>query len=204
MDHSEESGSEYAGSGGDDQDERGILLSQSRKKRKSAARKGLHNAARRRTMTQEERLEEERAVQEAFDTTLMKLQEVDKVIEAETDRENGTIPYQVQLEWLDLAAYLLDSFRTTKALFPSDGKKRYLGSRKGYKKKQNGTEHVQDEENVDEQAAGIAERLQASLNEDESGNVDEADMNVERDAYRGVSFDDWALLAVKVRGRPLS
>lgn len=204
IDQSEESGSEFGASGGDEQDERGILLSQSRKKRKSAARRRLHNAVRRRTMTQEERLEEERAAQEAFDTTLMKLQELDKTMELEIDSPTAGVPEQLQLEWLDSASYLMDSFRTTKALFPSDGKKRYLGSRRrGYKRKQNGTEQSLDEPNVDEQAAGIAERLQASLNDDETGYLEEQDMNIEQDAYRGVSFDDWALLAVRVRERCL-
>lgn len=203
FENSDESGSEYAGSDGDGQDRRGILLSQTRKKRKSATRKRLDNAVRRRTMTQEERLDEERAVQEVFDHNLLRLQEVDKHIEEKTDSENGKIPEYLQMEWLDLASHMLDLFRTTKALFPSDGKKRYFGSRKGYRRKQKGIQHLQaeEEENVDDQAAGIAERLQASLHDDEVANFEESDMHFEENAYRGVNFDDWALLAVRVSAK---
>lgn len=196
--HTDESASEYADGGADGHDDRGILLSQRSKKRKSATRKRLDNVARRRTMTQEERMHEESAIQEAFDTSLLRLQEVDRQIEEETDPQTGKIPEYLHLEWLDLASHLLDIFRTTKALFPSDGKKRYFASRQGYKRKQNGVGEHQEEENVDEQAAGIAERLQASLHDEEMLNPEEPDMHVEQNSYRGVSFDDWALLAVRV------
>lgn len=198
MEHSDESASEYAASDTEGQNERGILLSQSRKKRKSATRKRLDNAVRRRTMTQEERIDEERAVQEAFDNTLLRLQDIDKQMEEDKDPETGKTPELLHLEWLDSASHLLDTFRTTKALFPSDGKKRYFGSRKGYRRKQKGVQDHEEEENVDEQAAGIAERLQASLHDDETGNYEELDMHFEQNAYRGVSFDDWALLTVRV------
>jgi hypothetical protein len=150
-------------------------------------------------MTQEERIDEERAVQEAFDHTLLRLQDVDKQIEEDTDPETRTIPEYLQVEWIDLASHMLDIFRTTKALFPSDGKKRYFGSRKGCRRKQKGVQNQEEEEeNVDEQAAGIAERLQ------EVGSFEEFDMNFEQNAYRGVSFDDWALLAVRVSSESCS
>ena len=156
-------------------------------------------------MTQEERIDEERAVQEAFDHTLLRLQDVDKQIEEDTDPETGKIPEYLQVEWIDLASHMLDIFRTTKALFPSDGKKRYFGSRKGYRRRQKGVQNQEEEEeNVDEQAAGIAERLQASLHDDEVGSFEEFDMNFEQNAYRGVSFDDWALLAVRVSSESCS
>lgn len=199
MEGSEESGSEYTMSGGEEQDEYGILISQSRKKRTSAARRRIRNAARRRIMTQEERLEEERAVQEAFDATLLKLQEVDRQIERETELESDSISEYLQLEWIDLASHLLDNFRTTKALFPSDGKKRYFATSRPFRRKKKGNGQLEEEENVDEQAAGIAERLHASLQDEENSMIDEPDMNVEQDSYRGVSFDDWALLTVRVR-----
>lgn len=34
---------------------------------------------------------------------------------------------------------------------------------------------------------------------EEQGNNDEPDANVQNDAYRGISFDQWARLAVRVR-----
>lgn len=142
-------------------------------------------------------MEEERSVQEAFDASLHRLHEVDQQIDEGTDPEPGEIPEHLHLEWLDLASHLLDIFRTTKALFPSDGKKKYIGIKKGFKRKQQGVDE-QEEENVDEQAAGIAERLQASLQDEEQGDNDGPDMNVEQNAYRGVSFDEWAALAVRV------
>jgi general transcription factor 3C polypeptide 3 (transcription factor C subunit 4) len=209
LDYSDDSGSDFQDSGSETQ-ERGLLLSQRRKKRKTASRKRLDYAARRRTLTLEERLEEERTVQEAFDSSLLKLQEVDRAIEEAALHNNGhndgnEVPESLHLEWLDLASYLIDTFRTTKGLFPSDGKKKYLGGfRKSYKRRnkkvkdgQNVAEEEEEEPDVDDQAAGIAERLHASLADDDM-QFEEPDSNVEHNAYRGVTFDDWAGLTVRV------
>lgn len=195
--HSDASGSNNGESGSEVGDGTGLLLSRRRKKRRSASRKRVYNATRRRTLTQEERLEEERAAQEAFDASLLRLQEVDKQFENLAGSGSAEIAEQLSLEWVDLASHLLDTFRTTKALFPSDGKKRYVGSKRLHIRKPKGTEQ-EAEENVDEQAAGIAERLHASLHDEEMEAGEGSDMVLEQDAFRGISFDDWAALAVRV------
>lgn len=196
--HSDESGSGDMDGGGESAVNTGLLLSQRRKKRKSASQRRLNNAARRKaSMTYDERMQEERAIQDAFDANLLRLHEVDRMMEETVDPTTGTTSENLQLEWLDIVSYLIDTFRTTKPLFPSDGKKRYMGGFGGRQYKRRQQDMVDEQLGVDEQAAGIAERLEASLANDDMV-VDEPDMNVEGHAYRGVTFDEWAALAVRV------
>ena len=155
-------------------------------------------------MTREERVAQEIEEQEAFDDVLMKLREIDGLLGEPTESdlfshlahyEGGGLESPEVYEWLDCAAYLVDTYRTTRALFPSDGKKKYTGIFKASKR------HHKTVLNVDEQAQDIAQRLQASMVDDERP-ADEPDdnVNVAEDAYRKVSFDEWARIAVRVSG----
>jgi len=91
-------------------------------------------------------------------------------------------------EWLESAASLVDTFRTTTALFPSDGKRRFTGLFRPMKKK--------GQTDVDAQADSMAARLQASMVDDERP-ADEPDANVELEGYRSITFPDWAKLVVR-------
>lgn len=61
----------------------------------------------------EERLENERLREQEYEATMRKLEAI------EPDMEAGDV--NATSEWLDLAGTLLDGFRETKALFPTDG-----------------------------------------------------------------------------------
>lgn len=76
-----------------------------RKRRITKAANGKLNAAER------QELENQREIE--YNATLRKLESI------EPDMERGD--EAATLEWLDLASTLIDGFRETKALFPSDG-----------------------------------------------------------------------------------
>lgn len=91
-----------------------------RSKSKSGRERHVHSSVKR-IRTQEEREEEERQAQDDFDATLLKLKEVDRLLEESRANNAGTVDEALVQEWLEIAGSLLDTFRTTKALFPSDG-----------------------------------------------------------------------------------
>ena len=82
-------------------------------------------SALRRGGTLDWRKEKERQTQENFDTAMQKLQEVDRLLEQSRINGDGAAEDNLVQEWLELVASLIDTFRTTKALFPSDGVSHY-------------------------------------------------------------------------------
>lgn len=199
---SDESGSQYSASeqdttaSGNESAEvsDGGTRRRSKKGRDRGRRKRRQNAQRRltATLTREEKMEEDRRLQIEFDANLLKLQEIDRTTE-QKKTETGELDSALVYEWLEVVSFLIDTYRTTRALFPSDGKKKFAGLFKPVKKRGG-----QVERDVEEEANTMASRLQAGM-EDEEAQPVESDTNVEYDSYRGVTFDEWAKLAVRVR-----
>ena len=199
---SDESGSQYSDNGASEAEsgnepaamsESGTRRSGKRRKRSKREGQGPKKSSA--ALTREEKLEEDRRIQTAFDANMLKLQELDRVID-QNKSETGEVDSSLLFEWLEVVSYLIDSYRTTRALFPSDGKKKFAGLFKPLKKRNQGRD-VEQEANV------MASRLQATLEEDDPQQM-EPDANVEQDSYRGVSFDEWAKLAVRVRSTAVS
>lgn len=74
-----------------------------------------------RAETREERLKEEQRTQDAFDEALLKLQELDRLLDTSTTKEPLQNDETLLSEWTEVATFLIDTYRTTKALYPSDG-----------------------------------------------------------------------------------
>ncbi|GAA5845725.1 hypothetical protein JCM5353_001690 [Sporobolomyces roseus] len=85
-------------------------------------------------------------------------------------------------QWLEIATRLIDSFRSTRQLFPSDYKKKFTGMvrRKGGARKKGKDKEADLAEEADE----IANRLERSMIEDEEDEVEET-------SFRGRDFDQW-------------
>lgn len=82
-----------------------------------------------RIATLKEMVEEDQEIQMLFNETFEKLQQLDLEMERhgqEKRVEEGETPTawidaDLLQEWLELVAFLIDTYRTTRALFPSDG-----------------------------------------------------------------------------------
>ncbi|SGZ05942.1 BQ5605_C031g10903 [Microbotryum silenes-dioicae] len=119
----------------------------------------------------------ERQRHQEFILAVETLRKLDDDVEAE-DVEAIT-------EWLEVATFLVDAFRETKSLFPSDGKKRFMGAMRRQWKRKGGNEM-----DIEKQADEMASRLERTL-------VDNDDDNLAIDSFRGISFDDWLKLIIK-------
>ena len=96
-----------------------------------------------------------------------------------------------------MASFLVDGFRQTRELFPSDLRKKFVGvviSRARKHKRKN-----QPEATVEQQAADMATRLQQQEPSPEPEEPMDADAPLEQDSFRGVAFDDWVTLILQVR-----
>ncbi|GAA5850743.1 hypothetical protein JCM8547_009077 [Rhodosporidiobolus lusitaniae] len=93
-------------------------------------------------------------------------------------------------QWLEIATTLVESFRSTKQLFPSDFRKRFTGMtggrnawrRRGRKGKGGTGEDKERDLEVD--AAQMQDRLQQALNTEDQNEVEET-------TFRGLDFDAW-------------
>lgn len=118
-------------------------------------------------------------------------------------------------EWLKLATHLVDAFRETRQLFPSDAKKKFTGVLSRRWRRKGVTEN-----DVETQANEMASRLERTMGELRPhplfvievarrkltvfslGNYSEqtdGEPELEVDSYRGKDFDGWLTLIVKVR-----
>ncbi|GAA5902958.1 hypothetical protein JCM6882_009654 [Rhodosporidiobolus microsporus] len=93
-------------------------------------------------------------------------------------------------QWIEVATGLVDSFRSTRQLFPQDFKKKFVGmlgrpvgrpSGSGKKK----------ERDIDADADQMADRLERTLD------ADEAEEPVEETSFRGLDFDQWVDFILK-------
>lgn len=200
---SDESGSQYSDKGGSNAESgnesadisEGGTRRTGRRRKQRAKRSAYRRKRSGANLTREEKIEEDRRFQQQFDAALLKLQEVDRIIE-QNKSETGEVDSALLFEWLEIVSFLIDAYRTTRALFPSDGKKKFAGLFRPIKKRKEGRD-------VEQEASAMASRLQATMEEEEPQAI-EPDANVEQDSYRGVSFDDWAKLAVRVSSVALS
>ncbi|GAA6054995.1 hypothetical protein JCM3770_000484 [Rhodotorula araucariae] len=123
-----------------------------------------------------ENVEHERHAE--FQIAFSRLQELDTaVLEGDEDALN---------QWLEIATGLVESFRTTKQLFPSDYKRKFTGVLRLGRKKGKKTAQV----DVEEEADHMATRLQRTLIADEDNEVEET-------SFRGLDFDGWVDFVLK-------
>ncbi|KAI5479718.1 transcription factor TFIIIC complex subunit Sfc4 [Pseudohyphozyma bogoriensis] len=88
-------------------------------------------------------------------------------------------------EWLEVSTFLVDSFRETRQLFPSDSKKKFTGVlSRTWRRKGAG------ENDIEQQAGEMASRLERTMQTGEEPDLEEA-------SFRGVSFDGWLTLIIK-------
>ncbi|GJN87835.1 hypothetical protein Rhopal_000790-T1 [Rhodotorula paludigena] len=87
-------------------------------------------------------------------------------------------------QWLELATSLVDSFRSTKQLFPSDYKKKFTGMLTSFRRK------GKKAADIEEEADQMANRLQRTM-------IAEEDNEVEETSFRGLDFDGWADFILK-------
>ncbi|GAA5974117.1 hypothetical protein JCM11641_003446 [Rhodosporidiobolus odoratus] len=84
-------------------------------------------------------------------------------------------------QWLEIATGLVDSFRSTKQLFPSDFRKKFVGMNRTHWKSR-GKEKERD---IGAEADQMADRLEQTLDaDDDRGEVEET-------SFRGLDFDGW-------------
>jgi general transcription factor 3C polypeptide 3 (transcription factor C subunit 4) len=106
--------------------------------------------------------------------------------------------------WLEIATRLVESFRSTKPLFPYDHKKKFVGMQRKRKKRS-------DAKDVDLEADQMADRLQQTLGSSSFlpflsvtslisplTDLDE-DNEVEETTFRGLHFDEWVDFILQVR-----
>ncbi|GAA5826171.1 hypothetical protein JCM11251_007193 [Rhodosporidiobolus azoricus] len=125
----------------------------------------------------------ERARHAEFQLAFSRLSALDASVQAGDD--------EATQQWLEIASRLVDSFRSTKQLFPQDPKKRFMGVLTGRgpgrrKKKQEGKER-----DIDADADQMADRLEQALD------AEEVEEQVEETSFRGLEFDDWVAFILK-------
>ncbi|GAA5898643.1 hypothetical protein JCM8208_004721 [Rhodotorula glutinis] len=112
-----------------------------------------------------------------FQIAFSRLQELDEgVLEGDDEALH---------QWLELASGLVDSFRSTPQLFPSDFKRKFMGM---FRSRRRGKKSQQVE--VEEEADHMATRLQRTLIADEDNEVEET-------SFRGLDFDGWVDFLLK-------
>ncbi|KAK4700486.1 general transcription factor 3C polypeptide 3 (transcription factor C subunit 4), partial [Phenoliferia sp. Uapishka_3] len=94
---------------------------------------------------------------------------------------------QATIEWLEVATHLVDAFRETRQLFPSDGKRKFAGVlTRGWRRKGAG------EVGIEAQADEMASRLERTMHAE----TEEAP-DIQIDSFRGKDFDGWMALIIK-------
>ncbi|GAA5886248.1 hypothetical protein JCM5296_003537 [Sporobolomyces johnsonii] len=132
---------------------------------------------------QKDREEAERSRHAEFTAAFARLEHLDVAVSA-GDEES-------KFQWLQIATRLVDSFRSTRQLFPSDFRKKFVGmlapryGRRGRKgAKENRARDLEEEADL------MAHRLQRSMIADEDNEVEET-------SFRGLDFDGWVDFILK-------
>ncbi|GAA5957881.1 hypothetical protein JCM21900_001296 [Sporobolomyces salmonicolor] len=132
---------------------------------------------------QKDREDAERSRHAEFTAAFARLEHLDVAVSA-GDEES-------KFQWLEIATRLVDSFRSTRQLFPSDFRKKFVGmmapryGRRGRKgAKENKARDLEDEADL------MANRLQRSMIADEDNEVEET-------SFRGLDFDGWVDFILK-------
>ncbi|GAA6000915.1 hypothetical protein JCM10207_004717 [Rhodosporidiobolus poonsookiae] len=119
---------------------------------------------------------DERARHAEFASAFERLKELDAAVDAGDEEASN--------QWLEIATTLVDSFRSTKALYPADFKKKFTGvfrSHRGRRAKKR---------DLDADVDQMANRLEATL-------VPEEENAVEETQFRSLGFDGWVDLVLK-------
>lgn len=119
---------------------------------------------------------------------------------------------EARAEWLEVATYLVDAFRETKELFPADSNKKFTGVQLQRSWKRKGVQEGDLEVQADEMANRLERRMSEFLLSSSNGprhagdrladnfgwKDEENEPLIEVDSYRGIHFDDWLELIMKV------
>lgn len=96
-----------------------------------------------------DRLASENKRHQEFSLAFLKLERLERAMEGRDDEAMG--------EWLEVATYLVDSFRETRQLFPSDSKKKFTGVLSRHWKRKGAAVDLET------QAGVMASRLERSM-----------------------------------------
>ncbi|BGP05258.1 transcription factor TFIIIC subunit tfc4 [Rhodotorula toruloides] len=133
-----------------------------------ARKRRVHRTKEERAAQKSDREAIERERNAEFTMAFLRLQELEGAIEAGDD--------EAMNQWLEIATGLVDSFRSTKQLFPSDPRKRFTGMIRTHRRK--------GKRDLEAEADQLADRLQRSI-------IAEEDNEVEETSFRGLDFDGW-------------
>ncbi|BGP22119.1 transcription factor TFIIIC subunit tfc4 [Rhodotorula toruloides] len=133
-----------------------------------ARKRRVHRTKEERAAQQSDREAVERERHAEFTIAFLRLQELEKAVEAGDEVAMN--------QWLEVATGLVDSFRSTQQLFPSDPRKRFKGMIRTHRRK--------GKRDLAAEADQLADRLQRSI-------IAEEDNEVEETSFRGLDFDGW-------------
>lgn len=112
-----------------------------------ARKRRVHRTKEERAAQKSDREAIERERNAEFTMAFLRLQELEGAIEAGDD--------EAMNQWLEIATGLVDSFRSTKQLFPSDPRKRFTGMIRTHRRK--------GKRDLEAEADQLADRLQRSI-----------------------------------------
>lgn len=142
--------------------------------------------------------------QQEFSLAILTLKRLESAVDSGDDEATA--------EWLEVATYLVDAFRETKQLFPSDSNKKFTGVLSRKWKRKGAAEH-----DIETQADEMASRLERTMSRPPVPSVGPQTLANESrplpdepeeepvlavDSFRGITFDDWLGLIIKVRSLP--
>lgn len=153
-----------------------------------------------------DRIAAEQQRHQEFSLALVTLKRLEPAVEAGVE--------EARTEWLEVATFLVDAFREQKELFPSDASKKFTGVRLQRTWTRKGVKEKDIEVQADEMASRLERTMSKWLWRFSAGGVRRADPSpsatadeeVEQvlavDSYRGINFDEWLELIMKVRHQP--
>ncbi|POY73527.1 hypothetical protein BMF94_3464 [Rhodotorula taiwanensis] len=127
--------------------------------------------------TTQENAERERHAE--FILAFSKLQDLDTAVAAGEEEAIS--------RYLEIATGLIDSFRSTRQLFPGDFRKKFTGVLSSYRGRRGRKTQAQQ---MDDEADMMANRLERTM-------IAEEDNEVEEHTFRGLHFDEWVSFILK-------
>jgi len=112
-------------------------------------------------------------------------------------------------QWLEIASKLIETFRQTRQLFPSDFRKKFTGMvttrRRKRRRGKTGTrggrprKQVDQERDLQDEADEMQTRLQRTMitADDQEEEEEEIDVEIEETSFRGKSFQEWVDFILK-------
>ncbi|GAA6030008.1 hypothetical protein JCM8097_009212 [Rhodosporidiobolus ruineniae] len=124
----------------------------------------------------------ERARQAEFGVLFAQLADLD----ADGSISAGSAAEEAVNHWLEIATRLVESFRSTKQLFPSDFKVKFRGMNRAHWKNRG----KKKERDIGAEADQMADRLQQTIDAED-------DEEMEETTFRGLDFDQWVDFILK-------